>query len=132
MAEARTPTQRPLSPHLQIYAWSWTMVTSIVHRATGGALYGGTLLIAAWLVAAASGPRAFDQAQAIAGSWFGRLVLFGYTFVLLQHMLGGLRHFVWDLGHGYGPEERQNLAKYSVFVAAGLTILIWAVALASY
>jgi succinate dehydrogenase / fumarate reductase cytochrome b subunit len=131
MAEAKKTIERPLSPHLQIYSWSWTMAMSIVHRATGAALYGGTFLIAVWLVAAASGPRAFDQAQAVAGSWFGKLVLFGYTFALLQHMLGGLRHFVWDLGHGYGPEQRQNLARYSVFAAAGLTILIWVVALAA-
>lgn len=131
MAEAKTQTQRPLSPHLQIYTWSWTMAMSILHRATGAVLYGGTLLIAAWLVAAASGPRAFDQAQALAGSWFGKLILFGYTFALLQHMLGGLRHFVWDLGHGYGAEQRRNLAKYSIFVAAGLTVLIWIVALST-
>jgi succinate dehydrogenase / fumarate reductase cytochrome b subunit len=120
---------RPLSPHLQIYRWSWTMAMSVAHRITGCALYGGTLLIALWLVAAASGASAFAQAQWIAGSWFGQLVLFGYSFVLLHHMLGGLRHFIWDMGKGYEPETRLALAKYSIFVSAGLTILVWAVAL---
>jgi succinate dehydrogenase / fumarate reductase cytochrome b subunit len=119
---------RPLSPHLQIYRWSWTMAMSIAHRATGCALYGGTVLIAAWLVAAASGPAAFETAQWIAGSMLGRLVLFLYSFALLHHMVGGLRHFVWDMGYGYEPQTRMNMAKYSVFVSGGLTLLVWIVA----
>jgi succinate dehydrogenase / fumarate reductase, cytochrome b subunit len=127
---ANRPVSRPLSPHLQIYSWSWTMAMSILHRATGVALYGGTVLIAAWLVAAASGPTAFDMAQWIAASWFGRLVLFGYTFALMQHMLGGLRHFVWDMGHGYDPQTRMNMAKFSMPLAAVLTLLIWSIAYA--
>jgi succinate dehydrogenase / fumarate reductase, cytochrome b subunit len=122
---------RPLSPHLQIYRWSWTMAMSIAHRATGSALYGGTLLVALWLVAAASGPAAFDTAQAIAGSWIGRIILFGYSFVLLHHMMGGLRHLVWDTGRGYDPATRMNLAKYSVVVSGGLTVLLWAIVLAT-
>lgn len=121
---------RPLSPHLQIYRWSWTMAMSIAHRASGAALYGGTLLLALWLVAAASGQASFDTAQWIAGSFLGRLVLFGYTFALMHHMVGGLRHFVWDLGKGYEPETRMQLARMSIFVSAGLTILIWIVAYA--
>ena len=129
MAEVK-PAARPLSPHLQIYRWSWTMATSIIHRATGCALYAGTVLIAAWLVAAASGPAAFEKAQWIAGSPLGRLVLFVYSFALLQHMVGGLRHFVWDLGLGYDPETRMNLAKYSVVVSGALTVLLWIVVLA--
>lgn len=102
---------------------------SIAHRVTGTALYGGTLLIALWLIAAASGPAAYGTAQWIAGSILGKLVLFGYTFVLLHHMVGGLRHFVWDLGHGYEPQTRMNLAKYSVMVSGGLTLLVWLIAL---
>lgn len=129
MAEVK-PAARPLSPHLQIYRWSWTMAMSVAHRATGAALYAGTVLIAAWLIAAASGPSAYETAQAIAGSILGRLVLFGYSFVLLHHMVGGLRHFVWDLGYGYDPVSRTGLAKYSVLVSGGLTILLWIIVLA--
>ncbi len=103
---------------------------SIAHRVTGTALYAGTVLIALWLVAAASGPKAFDTAQWLAGSILGKLVLFGYTFALLHHMAGGVRHFIWDTGRGYEPETRMNLAKYSVFVSGGLTVLVWIVALA--
>lgn len=129
MAEVK-PAARPLSPHLQIYRWSWTMAMSVAHRITGVALYGGTLLIALWLVAAASGPAAYDTAQAIAGSVLGRLVLFGYTFVLLHHMVGGLRHFIWDMGHGYDPQTRMNLAKFSGLVSGILTLVVWIVAYA--
>lgn len=129
MAEVKQAA-RPLSPHLQIYRWSWTMAMSIAHRITGCALYAGTVLIAAWLVAAASGPAAFETARAIAGSILGRLVLFGYSFALLHHMVGGLRHFVWDMGYGYEPETRMNMAKYSVVVSGGLTLLVWILAYA--
>ncbi len=103
---------------------------SIAHRVTGIGLYAGTVLIAAWLVAAASGPAAFDAAQSVAGSILGRLVLFLYSFALLHHMVGGLRHFVWDMGHGYEPQTRMNMAKYSVLVSGGLTLLVWIVAYA--
>lgn len=129
MAEVKPRAMRPLSPHLQIYAWSWTMAMSTMHRLTGIALYGGTVLVAAWLIAAASGQASFETAQAIAGSWFVRVALFGYTFVLLHHMMGGLRHLVWDTGVGFSPVQRLNLAKYSVVVSGGLTVLIWAFAL---
>ncbi|KRE09677.1 succinate dehydrogenase [Bosea sp. Root381] len=129
LAEVK-PAARPLSPHLQIYRWSWTMAMSIAHRVTGTGLYLGTVLIAAWLVAAASGPAAYDAAQAVAGSIIGLLVLFLYSFALLHHMVGGLRHFIWDMGHGFDPQTRTNLAKYSVFVSGGLTLLVWIAALA--
>jgi succinate dehydrogenase / fumarate reductase cytochrome b subunit len=94
---------RPLSPHLSIYKQIPTMVMSIVHRFTGMALYAGTLLVAWWLVAAASGEAYFDWVNGIFGSILGRLVLFGYTWALLHHMLGGIRHFIWDTGRGFDP-----------------------------
>ena len=103
---------------------------SVAHRVTGTGLYLGTVLIAAWLVAAASGPAAFDTAQAIAGSFLGRLALFLYSFSLIHHMCGGLRHFVWDMGKGYELQTRMNLAKFTLIGSVSLTVLIWIVALA--
>lgn len=123
--------QRPLSPHLQIYRWTWTMAMSVLHRVTGSALYVGTALLAFWLVAIASGPEAYASAQWLLGSWFGALVLFGYTWALMHHMLGGLRHFVWDFVKGFEPEQRFLLAKATLAGSAALTILIWAIALAA-
>ncbi len=103
---------------------------SIFHRATGAALYLGTLLLAVWLVAAASGQAPFETAQWVTSSWLGRFVLFGYTFALVHHMVGGLRHFVWDLGLGYEAQLRMNMARLTLFISAPLTVLIWIVAYA--
>lgn len=98
---------------------------SVAHRVTGVALYAGTLLLAVWLIAAASGPWAFDWANWIASSFLGRLVLFGYTYALFHHMIGGLRHFVWDFGKGFDLASRMGMAKLTPVAAAVLTVLAW-------
>ena len=121
---------RPLSPHLQVYKFIPTMAMSIIHRITGGAMYFGTLLVAWWLIAAASGKEYFDWVNGIYGSWFGLIVLFGYTWVLIHHMLGGLRHFMWDLGYGFDKHFTTKLAKALPVASALVTILIWLVVLA--
>jgi succinate dehydrogenase / fumarate reductase cytochrome b subunit len=102
--------ERPLSPHLQVYKPMLTMMMSIVHRITGAGLYFGTLLVAWWLVAAAFGPAYFDWVNGIFGSILGRLVLFGYTWALVHHMLGGIRHFIWDTGRGFDPATSTKMA----------------------
>jgi succinate dehydrogenase / fumarate reductase cytochrome b subunit len=127
MADLKAPVQRPLSPHLQVYRPMLTMMMSIVHRATGAALYLGTLVLAWWLIAAATGPDAFATAQWFLGSLVGRLVLFGYTWALLHHMLGGMRHLVWDTGRGFGPAERELFAKATLGGSILLTLIVWAI-----
>jgi succinate dehydrogenase / fumarate reductase cytochrome b subunit len=132
MAEAKLssgagPAARPLSPHLTIYRPMLTMMMSIVHRITGLALYVGSLLLAWWLLAAASGPNAYAMFQSVASSFIGRVVLFGYTWALVHHMLGGLRHFVWDTGHGFGPTEREWLARANLVGGIVLTVILWIV-----
>ncbi|MGH2340517.1 succinate dehydrogenase, cytochrome b556 subunit [Segnochrobactraceae bacterium EtOH-i3] len=129
MSNVDLKANRPLSPHLQIYRPMLTMMMSIVHRITGAALYFGTFFLAIWLVAAASGPKAFAVVDGIYSSWFGQLVMFGYTWALLHHMLGGFRHFIWDTGRGFGPEERELLAKATLIGSIALTVLVWVVAL---
>ena len=130
MSEQTTGTSaaRPLSPHIQIYRWTLTMMLSILHRATGIALYAGTALLAGWLLAAATGPEAYAQVQAVSSAWYGRLVLFGYTWALLHHMFGGLRHFVWDTGRGFELQTVERLARISAFVPPLLTVLVWVLA----
>lgn len=118
---------RPISPHLQIYKPMLTMMMSIVHRITGAALYFGVLLLAWWLIAAAAGPNAYANFEWFIGSFIGRLVLFGYTWALLHHMLGGIRHLIWDTGHGFEPSEREFLALATVVGSVALTILVWIV-----
>ena len=116
---------RPLSPHLSIYKMIPTMAMSIVHRITGVALYAGTLLVAWWLVAAASGEAYFDWVNGIFGSILGRLVLFGYTWALMHHMLGGIRHFIWDTGRGFEPATSTRMAWATLAGSIVLTVLIW-------
>lgn len=116
---------RPISPHLQIYRPMLTMVMSIVHRITGAALYFGMLLLAWWLVAAASGPNAYANVEWFMGSLIGQLILFGYTWALLHHMLGGIRHLIWDTGHGMGPAEREWLAAANLIGSITITVLLW-------
>jgi succinate dehydrogenase / fumarate reductase cytochrome b subunit len=113
---------------MQIYRWTWTMTMSIFHRATGSALYIGIALLAIWLVALASGPSAFEAVQWFFGSPIGILILFGYTWVLLHHMLGGVRHLVWDFGYGMERHERFAMARFTLIGSVALTILIWVAA----
>ncbi|MGV1758566.1 succinate dehydrogenase, cytochrome b556 subunit [Rhizobium sp. AC27/96] len=124
---ANVTQNRPLSPHLQIYKPIPTMVMSIVHRITGGALYFGTVLVAWWLIAAATGQGYFDLVNWILGTIVGRIILFGYTWALLHHMLGGFRHFFWDLGYGFDPAVSTRVAKLMLVASICLTVLVWIV-----
>ena len=127
MSNADLRGNRPLSPHLQIYKPILTMVMSILHRITGAALYFGTVLLAWWLIAAAAGPAYFDFVNEIYGSIIGRLILFGFTWALVHHMLGGLRHFIWDMGAGFGKEAREWLAKATIIGSVVLTLVLWVI-----
>ena len=122
---AETQINRPISPHLSIYKPMLTMMMSIVHRVTGTALYFGTLLMVWWLVAAASGPNAYAKVQWFMGSFIGRLILLGYTWALIHHMLGGIRHLIWDTGHGFSASEREWLSLATAAGSVGLTLLLW-------
>ena len=121
------PRARPLSPHLFIYKLIPTMLMSIVHRITGAALYFGTLLVAAWLVAAATSEQWFDAGAWVYGSWIGLLVLFGYTWALVHHLIGGIRHLVWDTGRGFEKHFATRVARLMPVVSVGLTVAIWIV-----
>ena len=125
---ANTVKNRPLSPHLSIYRPIPTMMSSIIHRITGGALYFGTVLVAWWLIAAASGPDYFETANWVLGSWIGRIVLFGFTWALIHHALGGLRHFVWDMGKGFKLSSVEWMVRANLIGSILLTILLWVVA----
>ena len=125
MSTKASSAERPLSPHLQIYKPIPTMVMSIVHRITGAALYFGTMLIAWWLIAAATSADYFEFVNGLFGSFIGRLVLFGYTWALIHHMLGGIRHFVWDTGAGLDKHTATRFAYATIVASVVLTLLIW-------
>ena len=128
-ADTRTGSQRPrpLSPHLQVYKLTLTFVMSGFHRITGVVLYFGILLIAWWLIAAASGPNAYANFEWFMGSLIGRLVLFGYTWALLHHTLGGIRHLIWDTIHGLESAERELFALATLVGSISLTFIVWVV-----
>lgn len=127
MASARPPIERPLSPHLQIFRPIITMVMSIFHRITGFGLYFGMVLLVWWLMAAAAGPEHYATASGFLGSWFGRLLLFGFTWALLHHLLGGIRHLIWDAGYGYDLPTANAMAWGTIIGSVVLTLLVWIV-----
>ena len=129
MAEVKRIVERPISPHLSIYRRQINMVMSIVHRITGGALYLGTVLLAAWLVAAAMGPREFAFVNRLFAHPIGLLILFGYSWALIHHMLGGVRHLIWDTGQGLDPRSADGLLWLTVIGSVITTALVWASAL---
>ena len=98
------------------------MAASIAHRATGTALYAGTAFLVWWLLAIASGPHAYDQFEDVAGSIPGMVVLFGFVWSLVYHMLNGLRHLAWDVGYGFKVPTAKFTASL-VFVASLLIAL---------
>ncbi len=129
MSKSTATRARPLSPHLSVWRPTITYVMSIVHRITGAALYFGTLLVAWWLIAAATSERQFDIASMVFGSWIGRLVLLGYTWALLHHMVGGIRHLVWDTGAGLEKYTASKFGWATLIASLTLTILVWAAGL---
>ena len=124
-APATRHKPRPLSPHLQVYKLIPTMVMSITHRITGGALYVGTLILAWWVSAAAGSEAYYDFVNGIVGSWFGQLVLFGFTWSLMFHMLGGIRHLIWDTGSYLEKHTATRLAIATLVGSILLTLAIW-------
>ena len=128
-AQPRGPQDRPMSPHLQVWRWHVTMATSILHRATGIALYVGALVVAGWVIALASGPDAFNAYRALLGSPLGILVMFGLTVAFLYHLANGVRHLVWDSGKGFEPKtaDMTGWAAIAFGVVAG--VLIWIILL---
>lgn len=129
MAHSKVTDKRPLSPHLQVYRMSISMLMSGLHRITGAALYLGTLLLAWWLVALAQGPKYFSFVNDIFGSWVGRIVLFGYTWALMHHMLGGIRHFIWDTGRGFDLKTVSLLSWMTILGSLISTVVIWFIAI---
>jgi succinate dehydrogenase / fumarate reductase cytochrome b subunit len=123
-------SQRPLSPHLQIYRPQLTSLLSITHRAAGIALMLGTLVLVYWLLAAASGAEAYASAQRLLGSWPGRIALLGFTFALFFHLCNGIRHLFWDVGLGFELKTAYASGKAVVVVAIAMTVLAWALAYA--
>ncbi|MGD2133268.1 MAG: succinate dehydrogenase, cytochrome b556 subunit [Maricaulaceae bacterium] len=116
---------KPLSPHLSIWRWHPTMLTSILHRATGVALYVGAIVLTIWLAAAAIGPGAYEQVEGLLLSPLGRLVLFGFTYAAMFHLLSGVRHLIWDAGTGFSPKGASAASVFILLAAGVATFAVW-------
>lgn len=104
---------RPLSPHLQIYRLPLTAKLSILHRITGAGMTLGALMVVWRLVAGAVSPEASATADAWLTSWLGNLIWLGCLWALMYHACNGLRHLVWDAGHGFALETAEK-SNYTV------------------
>ncbi len=122
-------TVRPLSPHLTIYRWPVTMMTSITHRATGMGLSIGAVILAWWLVSISNGPEGWQSFHAIMDTPAGLLVLFGLSWSLIYHFLNGVRHLAWDLGYGFDKQvaERNSVIILALSVIGSLAVFasVW-------
>lgn len=124
-----TKANRPLSPHLQVYNLPLTARMSISFRIMGVGLAIGFVLLAAWLIAAGAGRNSFDVMQAFLTSWFGQLLLLGWTVAFFYHACNGVRHMIWDTGRGIDNDSAARSGKLVLAAAAVLTVLTWAIAL---
>ena len=117
-------TARPLSPHMTIYRWPVTMMTSITHRFTGVGLAVGAVILAWWLVSISNGPEGWQSFHAVSDTPLGLLVLFGLTWSLIYHFLNGVRHLAWDLGYGFDKRlaERNSVMIFALSIIAALAV----------
>ena len=120
--------ERPLSPHLQVWRWHVTMLSSILHRATGVALYVGALILAGWAVSLAAGPETYATFKSLLGSIPGKVVMFGLTLSTFYHLANGVRHLVWDAGHGLNVRSANASAIGVLAFTVVASIAVWIVA----
>lgn len=116
---------QPLSPHLQIYKWQLTMTLSILHRITGAGLALGAIPLALWLGAAWCSDESFAQVQAFRDSLIGQVMLFGWLYAFVYHMLNGLRHLAWDNVIGLDLKSAYRTGWTVVIASVVLTLWIW-------
>ena len=116
---------RPLSPHLSIYRWPVTMVSSILHRATGVAMSLGFVVLVAWLFDTASSPEAYAMLAAALASPLGKLLLIGWSFAFFYHLANVVRHLVWDTGRGFEKSQANASAWFVIVLAVVLMAAFW-------
>jgi len=126
---AQSPSPRPMSPHLSVYKMPLTAILSISHRVTGVVNSVALVLIVWTLVGAAGSAEGYEFIGGIVQSWFGKLMMFGFTLTLYYHLCNGIRHLFWDIGKGFELEEANRAARICLIMAAVLSVITWLVAL---
>jgi len=119
-------SNRPMSPHLQVYRPQLTSVLSITHRVTGVGLAIGTAFLVWWIMAAAAGPDYFAYVKNIMSSWVGLLILLGFSWAVFFHLCNGIRHLFWDAGYGFELETAYKSGWVTLVGSAALTAIAWA------
>ena len=111
---------RPLSPHLGVYKFKYTLASSILNRITGCALSLGLLPLTYWLMALAGGPESYARAVVVLSHPLFKLIYVGIAFTFSYHLVAGIRHLVWDTGRGL--EKRQS--QVSAWLVGALSVLL--------
>ncbi len=132
MSETVKKVQRPLSPHLQVYKLPLTAIMSITHRVTGAGLAAGTVLVTAFLLAAASGEQAYNAVAGVASSLPGQVIIFLWSLALFYHMCNGVRHLFWDVGMLLEKDKAMQANYFVLAAALTLTVAVWAYACGAY
>lgn len=125
MANAKQKLKRPLSPHLQVYRLPLTAKMSILHRMTGIVLALGSILVAAFLIAAALGEEQYNIVMGLAQSKIGAVIIFGWSLALFYHLCNGIRHMFWDVGIGVNEKSANFTSAIVILVTLGLTVASW-------
>ena len=123
-------SDRPISPHLDVYAWQISNTLSILHRMTGVALSIGALALTGWLVSIIAGPAAYASTNEFFAGPIGALMLFGWTFCIFYHLASGVRHLFWDVGLGFDKVRARQTGWLTVGAAVVMTVATWIVAFA--
>ena len=116
---------RPLSPHLQVYKPQLTSILSILHRGTGIVLSIGSIFLVTWILVLTLGESAYQIYSQLVNNWFGKLVIFGFTFGLFYHLSNGIRHLFWDAGYGYDLKDAYISGFAVIFSSISLTLITW-------
>lgn len=115
---------RPLSPHLEVYKLTYTMVTSGLHRISGLGLSVGLLLLVYWLMAVAGGARSYTRALGVLSSPLAKVVYAGLVIAFCYHLTAGIRHLIWDTGRGLERAQSRASARAVIAVSIALVLVI--------
>ena len=117
--------ERPMSPHLQVYRISFTMMMSMMHRISGFILYLGSFLFLLWYLSIFFGEEAYNFLNYLFSFIIIKIALFLYTWVFFHHLFGGIRHFIWDFGFGFELNSIEWLARLTAIFSFTSASLLW-------
>ena len=124
-------SDRPLSPHLDVYRWEISNTLSILHRATGVMLSFGAIALVGWLMSVVAGPAAYAALNGFFSGPIGGLMLFGWTFCFFYHLCNGIRHLAWDGGWGFEQDRARMTGWFVVIVSLVMTLGVWIAVIAA-